>query len=190
MADSRSGRGNFGPRDLDNSITPGDNAPSTSPKKPSLPRPSLPRNKQGRRKPKGPRPSGFTSVASVLERLKVSDPTVGESEDPSHVMNRQRTGRSTAVRDGNKDSDENNIETVKSLVRAGVVEAQKHNERSKDLGQQIMALEEEMKSKGSSKAPQFTLVTHLLCLSLVLDLVASKGVALVSNYARHKLDPF
>lgn len=67
------------------------------------------------------------------------------------MMNRQRTGRSTAVRDG-KDGGEGDIEAVKSLVREGLIEAQKHMDRSRKLGTDILALEEEIKSKGSSES--------------------------------------
>ena len=71
---------------------------------------------------------------------------------PEAIMNRQRTGRSTAVRgDGNKDTGDFDIEAQKVLVKEGLLEAQKHNNRSRDLGIEILALEEEIKSKGKSK---------------------------------------
>ena len=67
-------------------------------------------------------------------------------------MNRPRTGRSTAARDGVKDSGESELEAVKALVREGLYEAKKHNDRARELGEQILALEEDIKSKGSSKS--------------------------------------
>jgi len=67
------------------------------------------------------------------------------------VMNRPRTGRSTAARDSNRDPGESELETVKALVREGLLEAKKHNDKARELGLQIVTLEEEIKSKGSSK---------------------------------------
>lgn len=66
-------------------------------------------------------------------------------------MNRPRTGRSTAARDSNRDPGESELETVKALVREGLLEAKKHNDKARELGLQIVTLEEEIKSKGSSK---------------------------------------
>ena len=66
-------------------------------------------------------------------------------------MNRPRTGRSTAARDGVKDPGESELEAVKALVREGLLEAKRHNDKARELGLQIVALEEEIKSKGSSK---------------------------------------
>ena len=66
-------------------------------------------------------------------------------------MNRPRTGRSTAARDGVKDPGETELEAIKALVREGLLEAKRHNDRARELGQQIVMLEEDMKSKGSSK---------------------------------------
>jgi hypothetical protein len=66
-------------------------------------------------------------------------------------MNRPRTGRSTATRDSNRDPGESELETVKALVREGLLEAKKHNDKARELGLQIVTLEEEIRSKGSSK---------------------------------------
>jgi hypothetical protein len=77
-----------------------------------------------------------------------SDQEVG---DTCEVMNRPRTGRSTAARDSNRDPGESELETVKALVREGLLEAKKHNDKARELGLQIVTLEEEIKSKGSSK---------------------------------------
>jgi hypothetical protein len=77
-----------------------------------------------------------------------SDREIG---DTSEVMNRPRTGRSTAARDSNRDPGESELETVKALAREGLLEAKKHNDKARELGLQIVTLEEEIKSKGSSK---------------------------------------
>jgi hypothetical protein len=66
-------------------------------------------------------------------------------------MNRPRTGRSTAARDGVRGSGESDLEAVNARVREGLLEVQKHQDRCRELGIQIVALEEEIKSKGSSK---------------------------------------
>ena len=94
--------------------------------------------------------SEYSDIFQPSERLA----TLTLTEEADHVtdMNRQRTGRSTAVRgDGNKDTGDVDFEAHKSLVREGLLEAKKHNDRSRELGLQIIALEEEIKSKGSSK---------------------------------------
>jgi hypothetical protein len=81
-------------------------------------------------------------------------------------MNRPRTGRSTAARDSNRDPGESELETVKALAREGLLEAKKHNDKARELGLQIVALEEEIKSKGSSKftnpISNVILITRLL----------------------------
>ena len=98
--------------------------------------------------------SEFSDIFQPSERLA----TLTLHGEPDHVtsepdMNRQRTGRSTAVRgDGNKDTGDFDIEAQKNLVREGLLEAQKHNNRSRELGLEIVALEEEIKSKGKSKS--------------------------------------
>src|SRR5205085_12345300 len=61
------------------------------------------------------------------------------------------TGRSTATRDSNRDPGESELESVKALVREGLLEAKKHNDKARELGLQIVTLEEEIKSRGSSK---------------------------------------
>jgi hypothetical protein len=74
-----------------------------------------------------------------------------ERKGTPRLMNRPRTGRSTAARDGVKDPGESELEAIKALVREGLLEAKRHNDRAQELGQQIVVLEEDMKSKGSSK---------------------------------------
>jgi hypothetical protein len=89
----------------------------------------------------------------LVARLLPSIPNltlIGNSET-SEVMNRPRTGRSTAARDSNRDPGESELETVKALAREGLLEAKKHNDKARELGLQIVTLEEEIKSKGSSK---------------------------------------
>ncbi len=117
-------------------------------------------NKQGQSDSQSPEPRKSPSSASEYSDIfrpfeHLTTLTLNEERDhvtPEPDMNRQRTGRSTAVRgDGNKDTGDFDIEAQKNLVREGLLEAQKHNNRSRELGLEIVALEEEIKSKGKSK---------------------------------------
>jgi hypothetical protein len=91
----------------------------------------------------------FTSGQVAAQHSQFdSDREIG---DTSEVMNRPRTGRSTAARDSNRDPGESELEAVKALAREGLLEAKKHNDKARELGLQIVTLEEEIKSKGSSK---------------------------------------
>ena len=70
-------------------------------------------------------------------------------------MNRPRTGRSTAARDGVRGSGESELEAVCARVRDGLLEVQKHQDRCREFSIQIMALEEEIKSRGSRRFEKF-----------------------------------
>jgi hypothetical protein len=99
-----------------------------------------------------PKP-GEDKITALLLPLRKGPPGSPQPASPNltAAMNRPRTGRSTAARDGVRDSGESELEAVKARVREGLLEVQKHQDRCRELGAQIVALEEEIKSKGSSK---------------------------------------
>jgi len=64
------------------------------------------------------------------------------------MASRPRTGRGTTGRDSSKDVD---VEAdLLARVIEGIKKAQGHHDRQRELGAEIMALEEEMKSGGKN----------------------------------------
>ena len=91
-------------------------------------------------------PPALSNLPVLTDRLNL---TAG-----SHVMaSRPRTGRGTAGRDSSKDVD---VEAdIQAQVLEGLRKAKDYNEKQSELGRLIIALEEEIKSKGSSKFRYF-----------------------------------
>jgi hypothetical protein len=122
----------------------------------SSPRTSVSRATRRKKSTGTSRNNRVLGQAAISDSSQIAAPSSQLNSDqkakrPTKVMNRPRTGRSTATRDGVRDSGESELEAVKAQVREGLLEAKKHQDRARELGIQIVALEEDIKSKGSSK---------------------------------------
>jgi hypothetical protein len=79
------------------------------------------------------------------------------------MASRPRAGRGTASRDSSKDVD---VEAdLLARVIEGLKKAKEQNERSQEIGAEIMALEEEMKSDGGESSHLSFLALQILFLS-------------------------